>query len=1169
MLVLMLTFAGISSGIELSMDQSLVSSTASFYATSNGGWSGYSVAGAGDVNGDGLDDILIGAIYSSENGSRTGKTFLILGRASNWTMYINLSNADASFYGEFPYDGAGIVAGGGDVNGDGFDDILISAVGNDEGGTLAGQVYLIFGKASGWSLDTALADSDASFLGYMDWARAGFSMDCAGDINGDGYDDIVIGAPFGDDDGNRIGRTFVIFGKRSGWSMDTNLSKSDASFIAEEHSDGAGVSVAVAGDVNGDGYDDILIGANANDEGAVDRGQTYLILGRRTGLAMNTSLSNADASFVGEDKDDYSGNSVDGVGDVNGDGFDDILIGAFADEVNGNEAGQAYLIFGRSSGWRMDMGLSTANASFLGEAPLDHAGYSVAGAGDVNGDGYDDFLIGAPQNDDGDDDAGQTYLILGKATGWRMYVPLGNADASYWGEGPDNSGWSVDGAGDVNGDGYSDFLIGARANSLGGREAGQTYLVSFDFIPPTIVNDSTPAAATTGDEFIFNLTIADNFLVSEVHIEFWFGDTQDHNNYSAYQVAGPFWNGTWILDIEIPTDSTETLHYIVHAQDGEGHLISSDRRSVKVLDDDPPEFGTDTTPNRVDLGESITFAVRSRDNLNLSGVWVMYWYGDHGEHTNLTLEAGSGDLWTGQITAPTDSIDLLHYSFLAIDNSSNLNTTPERIVTIVDPVLPMFIEDLTSGNGTTGDPFTFIVEVMDNIEVGNVTLSYSYDDGPTTEIGLIPGVDDLWEITIAIEHRVGDLRYYFTARDAYGNENSTTSLMVTITDNDLPDLIEDLSDERGTTGDIFHTRVRVSDNIGIASVFAIDPWTPTDVDEDGNGVYEYEVLIPTDYTREFYLYIEVTDLAGNEAIFQLTPREVVDDDAPELEYDHLVEEALKGSYIVLAPEATDNVGLEGLFIIYRYGDGTSVNESLEVNVRLDFPRHPEGDIRFHFAAVDEAGNWATTDTYRIRLVNVAPRIEELPVWTVVEGIDAEYDLTQYVSDPNDEVLTVSCDDASVTIENMVLKLRHDKAIPERMVVLTFMDGEDQTDANLTILVVNVNDLPVIVEILPEDGSKFDRGRTIEFFVTATDEENDDLTYTWKEGDEVLGTSDFLKYSKLGKGEHNITVVIDDGTGSVEGSVIVVVKEEEESPGFGLLFAMAAVVLAGIVVRWKR
>jgi len=249
-----------------SPDTDLSNADASFWGEDASDYSGYSVASAGDVNGDGRDDFLISAFRDEEGGSYAGQTYLILGRdGADWGMDYDLSNADASFWGEDADDNSGCsVASAGDVNGDGCDDFLIGALGDEDGGSYAGQTYLILGRtAADWGMDYDLSNADASFWGEDANDYSGISVASAGDVNGDGRDDFLIGA-VGDEEGGGAyaGQTYLILGRATAdWGMDYDLSDADASFLGEDADDQSGRSVASAGDVNGDGRDDFLIGA--------------------------------------------------------------------------------------------------------------------------------------------------------------------------------------------------------------------------------------------------------------------------------------------------------------------------------------------------------------------------------------------------------------------------------------------------------------------------------------------------------------------------------------------------------------------------------------------------------------------------------------------------------------------------------------------------------------------------------------------------------------------------------------------------------------------------------------------------------------------------------------------------------------------------------------------
>ncbi|MFV9503838.1 MAG: hypothetical protein AB4911_04650 [Oscillochloridaceae bacterium umkhey_bin13] len=397
--------------------------------------------------------------------------------------------------------GAQVVAGNptssalhaaGDVNGDGFADFLVGAsrvgfteIPNDPEPSIKisrGAAYLIFGSASGPPdpLDLAnLGTNGIVFNGLGVDHQAGFSVSGAGDVNGDGLADLLIGAPYA----GANGTAYLIFG-RTDWTTPPTLATADVTFTGPAAGDLAGWAVSIVGDVNSDGYADILIGApNVNGfEGAA-----YVILGR-VDWSSPPTLAEPDATFTGVAAGGGLGTAVSGAGDVNGDGFADLLIAApYVTPGGGLDfAGRTYLVFGRAN-WIAPIDLADLGSTgvvFDGVTIYESAGIALSSAGDVNGDGLADILIGARLSNllAPDSYAGAAYLVFGRTTGWPNTPTFLNnlgADgvvilgvAQY-----DQAGYSVRGAGDVDGDGLDDILIGAPFGTPAFANKGEAYLI--------------------------------------------------------------------------------------------------------------------------------------------------------------------------------------------------------------------------------------------------------------------------------------------------------------------------------------------------------------------------------------------------------------------------------------------------------------------------------------------------------------------------------------------------------------------------------------------------------------------------------------------------------------------------------------------------------------------
>lgn len=439
---------------------------------------GWSVSNAGDVNCDGYDDVIVGAkFYDVGAYLEAGKAYVFHGSETGLSSTPDWEGTSPTleYNGYFGV----VVASAGDVNGDSCGDVMVSMY--NFGGADVGAVFVWYGSTSGLSAAPSWKAEHIATYAHFGWSMGG-----AGDVNGDGYDDIIAGAYRYDSAGTS--NAYVWYGSDLGLGDNGTPTNADWTASSDQDLSAFGTSVGSAGDVNGDGFDDVFVAAQRYSNGETKEGMVFIWHGSSTGLGDNGTPANADwkaesnqadAGFGGDYASGPDKGSAGTAGDINGDGYDEFMVGSLLYDNPEINEGAVFMWYGSPSGLNEGANGNPSNAGWMVESNQAGAwlGTAVGTAGDFNDDGYDEVMMSAGFYDyDGANDSGLVVLWFGSEEGLHASATVGDYD---WMNVPPDYydclfGWSLSSAGDVNDDHADDIIIGAQNfmnNYAGGAAA--------------------------------------------------------------------------------------------------------------------------------------------------------------------------------------------------------------------------------------------------------------------------------------------------------------------------------------------------------------------------------------------------------------------------------------------------------------------------------------------------------------------------------------------------------------------------------------------------------------------------------------------------------------------------------------------------------------------------
>ena len=931
---------------------------------------GDSVSNLGDLDGDGVTDIAVGARNDDDGGANHGAIWILfLNNNGTIKVHQKISDTQGGFTGDInSSDSFGSsVSNLGDLDGDSVTDIAVGACLDDDGGANHGAIWILFLNNNGTvKSHQKISDTQGGFTGTLDDDAFGKSVTDIGDLDGDGVTDIAVGAHW-DDDGqwgnSDTGAVWILFLRSNGTvKSQQKISPISGGFNGTlNNGDYFGWSISNLGDLDGDGVTDIAMGALQDDDGGANHGAIWILFLNNNGtVKSHQKISDTQGGFTGTLDDGSFGYSVSDAGDLDGDGITDIAVGAPCHRAN---RGAVWILFLNSNGTvKSHQKISDVTGGFNGTLNNgDFFGCSVSSIGDIDGDDNTDIVVGARY--DGGSNMGAIWILFlndkpNFGAIWNSSLTTGdscifftnitdnmNGINEVWFNFTINSGnshnWSV-----VNRTGNSwsigltlpdnaisiEYYFWASDTTNYYNKTINDTLIVTDNDKPTLIRDNSLDMGYTGDTFTFDINVSDNIGVASSNISWSHGGL--HSNLQVANDGDGTWSGSITLDHNL-----EDLTYYIQINDSAGNSYNSPLQTVTVTDNDDPILISDDSLNQGTTGDTFTFDISVSDNIGVASANISWSHG--GLHGNLQVADDGDGTWSGSITLDHNLEDLTYYTKIN-DSAGNSYNGALQTVTITDNDKPKYIPVSEPISGATGEATFVSYIVNDNIGVvsGKINILGTLYDMTNNK--------SYYNYTINIpSYSVNSISYNCTYKDEADNQIITPNKIITVVDNDPPiaeigeDILIDQHQEATFNG------TNSSDNIGIEEFrwsFNYNGIEKTLKGEDVNFTFDIPGIYP--------ITLNISDEEGNWAtdFFNVTVRDITPPSA-DAAHDIIVDQHQTVTFN--GNKSSDNVGIINFTWKFLYDDELIILEG----INTDYLFNIAGTYLVTLNVSDVAGNW--------------------------------------------------------------------------------------------------------------------------------------------------------------------------------------------------------------------